>query len=68
MGYDPRMVRFLQFALSGFFAGIGGGLYAITYEIVTFDALAAPLVGERAADGLYRRLRARSAGRSWARC
>jgi len=43
MGYDPRTVRFLQFALSGFFAGIGGGLYAITYEIVTFDALAAPL-------------------------
>jgi branched-chain amino acid transport system permease protein len=36
-------VRFIQFALSGFFAGIGGGLYAITYEIVTFDALAAPL-------------------------
>jgi branched-chain amino acid transport system permease protein len=43
VGYDPRMVRFVQFALSGFFAGIGGGLYAITYEIVTFDALAAPL-------------------------
>jgi branched-chain amino acid transport system permease protein len=43
MGYDPRKVRFMQFALSGFFAGIGGGLYAITYEIVTFDALAAPL-------------------------
>jgi len=42
MGYDPRTVRFLQFALSGFFAGTGG-LYAITYEIVTFDALAAPL-------------------------
>ncbi len=43
MGYDPRVVRFLQFSLSGLFAGIGGGLYAITYEIVTFDALAAPL-------------------------
>jgi branched-chain amino acid transport system permease protein len=43
MGYDPRTVRFLQFALSGFFAGIAGGLYAVTYEIVTFDALAAPL-------------------------
>ncbi len=43
VGYDPRRVRFLQFALSGLFAGIGGGLYAITYEIVTFDALAAPL-------------------------
>lgn len=43
MGYDPRVVRFLQFSLAGLFAGIGGGLYAITYEIVTFDALAAPL-------------------------
>jgi branched-chain amino acid transport system permease protein len=43
MGYDPRTVRFLQFCLAGFFAGIGGGLYAITYEIVTFDAVAAPL-------------------------
>lgn len=39
VGYDPRMVRFLQFSLSGLFAGIGGALYAITYEIVTFDAL-----------------------------
>jgi branched-chain amino acid transport system permease protein len=43
VGYDPRMVRFLQFALSGFYAGIGGGLFAIDYEIVTFDAVAAPL-------------------------
>jgi branched-chain amino acid transport system permease protein len=43
MGYDPRVVRFLQFSLAGFFAGIGGGLYAITYEIVTFDSVAAPL-------------------------
>lgn len=43
MGYDPRRIRFLQFMLSGFFAGIGGGLYAITYEIVTFDAVATPL-------------------------
>jgi len=43
MGYDPRTVRFMQFALSGFFAGIGGGLYAITYEIVTYDAVAGTL-------------------------
>ena len=43
MGYDPRRVRFLQFALSGMFAGIGGALYAITYEIVTFDAVAGAL-------------------------
>ncbi|MEO8714946.1 MAG: branched-chain amino acid ABC transporter permease [Acetobacteraceae bacterium] len=45
VGYDPRMVRFLQFALAGLFAGIAGGLYAITYEIVTFDAVNAPLSG-----------------------
>jgi branched-chain amino acid transport system permease protein len=43
MGYNPRTIRFMQFALSGFFAGIGGGLYAITYEIVTYDAVASPL-------------------------
>ncbi len=43
VGYDPRMVRFVQFTLSGFYAGIAGGLFAITYEIVTFDAVAAPL-------------------------
>ncbi len=43
VGYDPRIVRFLQFSLSGLVAGIGGALYAITYEIVTFDSLAAPL-------------------------
>ncbi len=43
VGYDPRVVRFLQFSLAGFFAGIGGGLYAITYEIVTFDAVATAL-------------------------
>ncbi len=43
VGYDPRMVRFFQFSLSGFFAGIAGGLYALTYEIVTYDAVAAPM-------------------------
>jgi len=41
VGYDPRMVRFFQFSLSGFFAGIAGALYALTYEIVTFDAVGA---------------------------
>ncbi|HLN09185.1 MAG TPA: branched-chain amino acid ABC transporter permease, partial [Xanthobacteraceae bacterium] len=39
VGYDPRMVRFYQCALSGFFAGIAGALYAVDYEIVTFDAV-----------------------------
>src|SRR5205823_11444490 len=39
VGYDPRMVRFVQFSLSGFFAGIAGALYAMVYEIVTYDSL-----------------------------
>jgi branched-chain amino acid transport system permease protein len=43
VGYDPRMVRFYQCALSGFFAGIAGALYAINYEIVTYDAVGAVL-------------------------
>lgn len=43
MGYDPSRIRFLQFVLSGFFAGIAGGLYAIVFEIVSFNALAFPL-------------------------
>jgi branched-chain amino acid transport system permease protein len=33
VGYDPRMVRFLAFCVSGFFAGIAGGLAAIHFEI-----------------------------------
>jgi branched-chain amino acid transport system permease protein len=43
MGYDPKRVRFLQFALSGFFAGIAGGLSAITYEIITYDSMSGTL-------------------------
>lgn len=41
VGYDPRMVRFYQYALSGFFAGVGGGLYCMVYEIITFDTVGA---------------------------
>ena len=43
VGYDPRMVRFFQFALSGAFAGVAGALYTLTYEIVTYDTVAAPM-------------------------
>ena len=39
VGYDPRMVRFFQFSLSGFFAGLAGTLYTLTYEIVTYDTV-----------------------------
>ena len=41
VGYDPRRVRWMQFTLAGFFAGIGGGLYVLIYEIVTFDTVSA---------------------------
>jgi len=33
VGYNPRMVRFLAFCVSGFFAGVAGGLAAIHFEI-----------------------------------
>ncbi|QJR13360.1 branched-chain amino acid ABC transporter permease [Usitatibacter palustris] len=39
VGYDPQRVRFLMVALSGFFAGIAGGLAALNYEIVTAESL-----------------------------
>ena len=41
VGYNPQTVRFLMLALSGFFAGIAGGLSAINYEIVTGETLGA---------------------------
>jgi len=37
IGYDPRLVRYLALILSAFFAGIGGGLTAINFEIVSAE-------------------------------
>jgi branched-chain amino acid transport system permease protein len=34
IGYSRTMVRFIAFCLSGFFAGVAGGLAAINFEIV----------------------------------
>jgi len=39
VGYNPTRVRWLMMALASFFAGIGGGLAAINYEIVTAETL-----------------------------
>lgn len=39
VGYDAVRVRYISMALSCFFAGIGGGLTAINFEIVTTEAL-----------------------------
>lgn len=35
VGYNTTMARFIQFSLSGFFAGLAGGLFAILFEIMT---------------------------------
>jgi branched-chain amino acid transport system permease protein len=45
VGYDPQWVRFMMVALSGFFAGIAGGLAALNYEIVTAESLSAQTSG-----------------------
>ena len=37
IGYNPIKVRSRVLTLSGFFAGIAGGLYAITWEQVSYD-------------------------------
>jgi len=41
VGYSTQMVRFLVFCLSGFFAGVAGGLAAMHYEIVTSSMVGA---------------------------
>ncbi|MBL8486781.1 MAG: branched-chain amino acid ABC transporter permease [Rhodocyclaceae bacterium] len=45
VGYDPQWVRYLMMVLSGFFAGIAGGLTALNYEIVTAETLNAHTSG-----------------------
>ncbi|MEW6689732.1 MAG: branched-chain amino acid ABC transporter permease [Pseudomonadota bacterium] len=41
VGYDTQHVRFLQLALSGFFAGVAGGLACINFEIVSEENVSA---------------------------
>jgi branched-chain amino acid transport system permease protein len=41
VGYDTHMVRFLTLVISGFFAGIAGGLSCINYEIVSAENVGA---------------------------
>jgi branched-chain amino acid transport system permease protein len=41
VGYSTQMVRFIAFCVSGFFAGVAGGLAAIHYEIVTSSIVGA---------------------------
>ncbi len=39
VGYDTQRVRYFAFMIAGFFAGIGGGLVALNFEIVTSESL-----------------------------
>ena len=41
IGYDPHRVRYLMLILSGFFAGVAGGLMALNLEIASADSLGA---------------------------
>jgi branched-chain amino acid transport system permease protein len=41
IGYDTHKVRYLTLILSAFFAGIGGGLAAINFEIVSAENVSA---------------------------
>ncbi|MEO6410478.1 MAG: branched-chain amino acid ABC transporter permease [Burkholderiaceae bacterium] len=41
IGYSTQTVRFIAFCVSGFFAGVAGGLAAIHYEIVTASVVGA---------------------------
>ncbi|MEY2622744.1 MAG: transporter permease [Pseudomonadota bacterium] len=45
VGYDPRMVRYIAFCIAAFFAGIGGGLAALNFEIVTSEVVSAQRSG-----------------------
>jgi branched-chain amino acid transport system permease protein len=46
LGYSARWVRYYSFCAAGFFAGIAGGLFAISYEILTAENLGLLLSGE----------------------
>ena len=45
IGYDTQQVRWRAFMISGFFAGIAGGLAALNFEIVTAEVVGATRSG-----------------------
>jgi branched-chain amino acid transport system permease protein len=42
VGYDTQRVRYMAFIIAGFFAGIGGALAALNFEIVTSENVSGP--------------------------
>jgi branched-chain amino acid transport system permease protein len=45
IGYSTQRVRYLAFIVSGFFAGIAGGMYALNFEIATAEVVGASRSG-----------------------
>jgi branched-chain amino acid transport system permease protein len=45
IGYSTQRVRYIAFMISGFFAGIAGGLGALNFEIVTSEVVGAARSG-----------------------
>ena len=45
IGYSTQRVRYLAFIISGFFAGIAGGMYAMNFEIATAEVVGAARSG-----------------------
>ncbi len=45
VGYDPRRVRWLAFTVAGFFAGIGGGMHALQFELASPELFGAARSG-----------------------
>jgi branched-chain amino acid transport system permease protein len=45
VGYDTQRVRYIAFMIAGFFAGIGGALAALNFEIVTSENVSGPRSG-----------------------
>lgn len=45
VGYDTQRVRYIAFMIAGFFAGVGGALAALNFEIVTSETVSGPRSG-----------------------
>jgi branched-chain amino acid transport system permease protein len=41
IGYSTQRIRYIAFMIAGFFAGVGGGLGALNFEIVTAEVVGA---------------------------
>ncbi|MFZ4649916.1 MAG: branched-chain amino acid ABC transporter permease [Rubrivivax sp.] len=45
IGYSTQRVRYMAFIISGFFAGVAGGMYALNFEIATAEVVGAARSG-----------------------